>query len=285
MSKVTYNSTLEDITYVAFDVETTGLSAVANQLVELSGVKFDYKGEKQETFSELINPLNPIPPEVTKIHGITDDMVKDSPSVKEVVPKFLNWMGKDSVLIAHNAPFDLEFMRVNIAKLGLECPDNYVLDTLIISRELMPDAPRHQLQTIVELLGLPSGGYHRALADSVHVKDVFLTLAQSGNLKQFENLCAMGAVSTFNFDQFFDEVFDALSQEDKKNLETLKKAIEKKESLHMTYNGAVKTSRRVEPISIVHSRGQFYLTAFCNNVNAERTFRVDRISKLKAGSV
>ena len=274
-------SKLEELTYVAFDVETTGLSPVAHRLVELSGVKFDYHQKKVETFSHLINPEVAIPPEVVGIHGIDDKMVEDKPKASFVIPEFLNWIGEDTVLIAHNAPFDLEFMRVNIARLGLNCPTNYVLDTLVISRELMPDAPRHQLKTVVELLGLPTGGYHRALADSVHVKDIFLKLMGDKSLGEFANLSTMGAVSTFNFDRFLDDVVAGLPDKDRKNMDRLKHAIDGKAVVEMTYQGAVTTRRRVKPISLVHSRGQIYLNAFCVRVNAERTFRLDRISKLK----
>ena len=214
MPKVTYNSNLNDITFVAFDVETTGLSPVANRLVELSGVKFSYDNGKVETFSELIDPEMPIPREVTNIHGITDQMVRGKPTAATVIPDFLSFIGSDSVLIAHNAPFDLEFMRVNIARLGLVCPENYVVDTLVLSREVLPEAPRHQLKTVVEMLELPSGGYHRALADSEHVKEVFRLLTARSHFPCFENLCAIGAVTTFNFDQFAEQVADALPEAD-----------------------------------------------------------------------
>lgn len=285
MPKVTYNSKLNDLTFIAFDVETTGLSPVANRLVELSGVKFSYDNAKVETFSELIDPEMPIPPEVTRIHGITDEMVDGKPTVARVIPAFLDWIGDDSVLIAHNAPFDLEFMRVNIARLGLGCPDNYVVDTLVLSREVMPEAPRHQLKTIVELLELPSGGYHRALADSEHVKEVFRKLTMASHFPCFENLCAIGAVTTFNFDQFAEQVQDALPAEAKRTMERIQKAIEGKLMVEITYNGAVVSKRQVKPISLVHSRGQIYLTAFCQMVRAERTFRIDRIASLSSSEV
>lgn len=284
MSDISYKSSLDSLTFVAFDVETTGLSPVANRLVELSGVKFTPRNGELETFSELINPESPIPEEVTGIHGIDDQMVRDKPTAKEVIPKFLEWIGFESVLMAHNAPFDLDFMRVNIAKLGLNCPSNYVIDTLVLSRECLPDAPRHQLKTVVEMLELPSGGYHRALADSVHVKEIFLSLVKASKLTLFENLCALGAVTTFNFDQFKDDVIDSMSDKDRQTMQQIQHAIDNRKTVQITYNGAVTSTRRVQPISLVHSRGQIYLTAFCKNVNAERTFRVDRIGKLIAAS-
>ncbi|MCB9471808.1 MAG: WYL domain-containing protein [Candidatus Obscuribacterales bacterium] len=280
MPKVTYNSNLNDITFVAFDVETTGLSPVANRLVELSGVKFSYDNGKVETFSELIDPEMPIPREVTNIHGITDRMVRGKPNAAAVIPKFLSFIGADSVLIAHNAPFDLEFMRVNIARLGLVCPENYVVDTLVLSREVLPEAPRHQLKTVVEMLELPSGGYHRALADSEHVKEVFRLLTARSHFPCFENLCAIGAVTTFNFDQFAEQVADALPEAAKKTMEKIQKAIDSKLVVEITYNGAVVSRRKVQPISLIHSRGQIYLTAFCKMARAERTFRIDRIESL-----
>src|SRR5262249_4594887 len=145
---------LHDLQYVSFDVETTGLSPVVARLVEVSGVKFKLSGEIVSTFSSLIDPETPIPPEVSLIHGITDDMVADAPKSAEVIPAFVNWLNEaNTVLVAHNAPFDVEFLQVAASRLRLDKPSHCVVDTLPLTRRLLPDAPNHQLKTLVEYLG------------------------------------------------------------------------------------------------------------------------------------
>lgn len=271
---------LENLTFVAFDVETTGLSPISNQLVELSGVKFNCFDDKTETFSTLINPLVEITPQLTSIHGISNEMVAGSPTYHTAVPAFLDWAG-DAVFIAHNAPFDVEFIRVNVAKLGRVCPSNFVVDTLVLSRELLPDSPRHQLKTVVDYLGLPPGEYHRALADSFHVRSVFLKLIEQAKYKQWQNLLALGSVSGFSYDRFRDEIHAAMSAEVKKIMASIENAITEEVHINITYNGTFQSRRTVKPVSLIHSRGNFYLNAFCQKAQAERIFRVDKIEKLK----
>lgn len=277
------NSTdLSGITFVAFDVETTGLSPVANRLVELSGVRFALSHETFETFSTLINPEVPIPKEVTEIHGITDDMVAHAPRFKSAVSNFINWAGNDCVFMAHNANFDVEFARVNLARAGLPCPTNFVVDTLVLARAFLRETPNHQLKTVVEFLDLQRGDYHRALLDSIHVKDVFRTMSRRFALKSWEDLCINGSVSTFDYDRYAGESFKTLPEKSLAIVDSISKAIEKSLLVTLEYDGQYRSKRTVQPTALIHSRGNFYLTAFCKRAQAERTFRVDRISNIKA---
>jgi DNA polymerase III epsilon subunit-like protein len=99
---------LSDLVFVAFDVETTGLSPIACRLVELCAIRFSLGEGQLETFSTLINPGLPIPAEVSALHGITDEMVRDAPEAGAALQNFLNWLGGDRpVLLAHNANFDV----------------------------------------------------------------------------------------------------------------------------------------------------------------------------------
>jgi len=271
---------LDNLTFVAFDVETTGLSPISNALVELSGVKFNLKDDQTETFSTLINPLCEITAQLTSIHGISNDMVASSPTYHTAVPAFLEWAG-DAVFIAHNASFDVEFIRVNISKLGKHCPTNFVIDTLVLSRELLRDSPRHQLKTVVDFLGLPPGEYHRALSDSFHVRGIFMKLMEQENYKQWQNLLALGSVSSFSYDRFKDEIHASMPEAVKEIMAGIEAAINEKVSVSITYNGAFRSKRTVQPVSVIHSRGNFYLNAFCQKVQAERIFRVDKIETLK----
>ncbi len=280
MLEIAPDTGLENLTFVAFDVETTGLSPISNQLVELSGVKFNYQSDKTETFSTLINPQVEITAQLTSIHGISNEMVADSPTYHTVVPEFLDWAG-DAVFIAHNAPFDVEFIRVNVAKLGRTCPNNFVVDTLVLSRELLPESPRHQLKTVVDFLGLPPGEYHRALSDSFHVRSIFTKLMERAQYKQWQNLLALGSVSGFGYDRFRDEIHASMPLEVQQIMANIELAITEQVHINITYNGAFQSKRTVKPVSIIHSRGNFYLNAFCPKVKAERIFRVDKIEKMK----
>ncbi|MBX9695095.1 MAG: WYL domain-containing protein [Cyanobacteria bacterium] len=270
---------LSDLNFVAFDVETTGLSPVANRLVELSGVRFNNETGEVDTFSSLIDPETPIPPLVTNIHGITDEMVVDAPKAREVVEQFRDWAGKDVVFMAHNAPFDVEFLRVNFARAALDCPTNPVVDTLILAKDLL-DTPNHKLETVVESLNLPSGEYHRALADSVHVKDVFLRLQLDYGLETWSQLLIYGCVSKFNHDTSPEELEKLLPAQTLETFHSLQSAIKTKQMIRMVYNGTFRQTRTVRPLNVIVSRGNCYLNAFCQASQAERTFRVDRISRL-----
>jgi DNA polymerase III epsilon subunit family exonuclease len=281
MTTITSDTSLSNIEFVAFDVETTGLSPVANRLVELSGVKFKLADEKVETFSTLIDPEDSIPPNVTAIHGITDEMVAGAPTAKEVVPDFLNWAGENAVFMAHNAPFDVEFMRVNIAKSNLPCPKNPVIDTLVLSRDLLLELRNHQLKTIVEHFDLPSAGFHRALADSMYVKEIFSRFVNSFTLLRWEDLQTLGSISQFDHDRYA-EAHAMLPEEVQATLESIESAIREQVLLKMVYEGSFRSTRTVRPVSLIHSRGNFYMNAFCVRAKAERTFRVDRISGVKA---
>ncbi len=273
---------LSQFDFVAFDVETTGLSPVANRLVELSGVKFRKDSETFETFSTLIDPEVPIPSVVTGIHGITDEMVQGAPTAKQAVSDFVEWSGSDSVMMAHNAPFDVEFLRVNLARAGVPCPSNFVVDTLTIAREFLRETKNHQLKTVVEHFNLPQGDYHRALSDSFHVKNVFLQLAADYQLKNWNDLTSNGFVSSFDYDHHAESTMNSLPEKTLLIVESIRSVIERSASMVMEYQGSFKSTRNVQPTALIHSRGNLYLTAFCRRAQAERTFRVDKISKIKS---
>lgn len=177
MSIVSDSTRLDDLVFVAFDTETTGLSATSAHLLELSGVKFSNCGQVLDTFSQLIDPQASIPPALTAIHGITDEMVSGQPTYKEVIPDFFNWVGAGPiVMVAHNAPFDLAFLQTAVNRCNLSIPRYPVIDTLPLSRRFIPEAPNHKLGTLTTHLKLEAGGFHRALADSHHVRNLLVKL-------------------------------------------------------------------------------------------------------------
>ena len=282
------NRQLAECVFVAFDTETTGLSPVACRLVELSGVKFKGDGTEISTFQALINPEVPIPAPATAVHGITDSMVRYEEKFATVVPRFFQWalnsdvdnIDNRAVLLAHNAPFDLSFLEVALCKIGLPMPSNMVLDTLTLARQLITDSVNHQLRTLVEHLGVGSDTYHRALADSYHVRSIFLKMIES-----LPSDTTLGDIALIGGKYHF---MDRSSPGDDSQWTTsaefqlIREAIDNGLDLRMFYSGVRKTERVVTPRSVLFTRGLPYVTAFCHLADAERTFRIDRIVKLEA---
>lgn len=161
-----------DDTFVVFDIETTGLSKETESITEIGAVKV-VDGKIIDRFSTFVNPERHIPAEITKLTGITNEMVADAPVITEILPKFLEFC-QEAVLVAHNANFDTGFIRLNAErKCGIEVK-NTVLDTLELSRALLPELKKHKLDIICEQLGVSLEGHHRAVNDAEATAEVFL---------------------------------------------------------------------------------------------------------------
>lgn len=161
---------IEDAVFTFIDVETTGLSPRAARVCEVAAVSF--RGpDRLETLAELVNPGLPIPPEVSRIHGITDEMVKDSASFGGVAPRLLAML-EDSVIVAHNAEFDLGFLRAECERVGLRFPRLNVVDTLLIAKK-SKKFQSNRLGNIAAELNISSQGWHRALADVEMTRRIF----------------------------------------------------------------------------------------------------------------
>ena len=151
-----------DTTYCVLDLETTGLSAKTEKITEIGIMKVK-NGEVLEEFCEFVNPEKPIPQRVQEITSITDDMVKDAPTIEEIFPKVLEFI-KGTVLVAHNATFDIGFLKTVAKDLGYEFDYTYV-DTLPLARKLYPELKKHKLGKIAEYLKIKVEVAHRALDD------------------------------------------------------------------------------------------------------------------------
>jgi DNA polymerase III epsilon subunit-like protein len=148
---------LTDITCVAFETETTGLFPIMHRLVELAGVCFQLDGQEVAAFQQLINPEIPIPLEVQRVHGITDAMVRGKPTVDQILPRFIEFLGEsDTILLAHNALYDLSFLAMALIRLGIACPPHDVFDTLEMARQLYPAWHSHSLEHVATHLQMAS---------------------------------------------------------------------------------------------------------------------------------
>lgn len=151
--------------YVAFDLETTGISWKKDGVVEISAVKVR-EGKPVDEFSTLVNPGCPISPEASAVNGITDDMVEDSPGFDEALSDFMEFAGED-VLVGHNIySFDMKFLYRFAQKYWGKTIGNDYVDTLSLSRSCLTELPRHRLTDLASHFGISTEGAHRALKDS-----------------------------------------------------------------------------------------------------------------------
>ena len=163
-----------DETFVVFDIETTGLSKENDKITEIGAVKIE-NGKIIDRFSTFVNPQRTLSEEIVKLTNITDEMLKDAPLIDIVLPQFLEFCG-DSVLVAHNAGFDVGFIRNNAQVLHMPSVDNTVLDTVELSRTLLPELKKHKLNIVAEHLGVSLEGHHRAVHDAEATAKIFIKL-------------------------------------------------------------------------------------------------------------
>ena len=166
---------LLDDTYIVFDIETTGFSAIRDKIIEIGAVKV-VNSEIVDRFSTFVNPERPIPFEITNLTGITDEMVMGAPNIETVLPQFLEFVG-DGVLVAHNAGFDVGFIGQNCRDLGLD--DRFVyLDTVALARVLLPTLSKYKLNIVAKALNIPLENHHRAVDDAGATAEIFVKFVE-----------------------------------------------------------------------------------------------------------
>ncbi len=183
--------TLDD-TYVVFDIETTGFSPVTNRIIEIGAVKVE-NGQITDRFSTFVNPQVPIPFEIEKLTGINDVMVMDAQTIEDVLPKFLDFVG-DAILVAHNAGFDVGFIRENAKRLGLTADMTYV-DTVAMARTLLTGHSRFTLDAVAKALGVSLENHHRAVDDAectAHIFVKFIAMLKKDGIETLEEVNALG---------------------------------------------------------------------------------------------
>ena len=186
-----------DSTFVVFDIETTGFSAVNDRIIESGAVKVE-NGMITEKFSEFVNPERPIPFEIEKLTSINDRMVEDAPNISVILPKFMDFCG-GSVLVAHNADFDTGFIRHNCEVLGLTYDYTYV-DTLGIARSFLEGLKNYKLDTVVEAMGCTLANHHRAVDDAGATADVFVRFLERFKKKNIRDLDELNTYSAMSVD-------------------------------------------------------------------------------------
>lgn len=170
-----FDENREYSTYVIFDIETTGLSSTNDMITEIGAIKIK-NGEIIDTFSQLINPEMLISEKIINLTGITNEMVKDMPTLGEVVYDFRNFID-DCVLVAHNASFDVGFIREKFKQFNIEI-NNPVLDTLELARAVFPELKSHKLNVLAEHLNVNLENHHRAVDDARATAEIFIKILE-----------------------------------------------------------------------------------------------------------
>lgn len=212
--------------YIIFDIETTGLDSSYDEVIEIGAIKV--KNNKiVSKFNSLVKPKNEIDEYITELTGITNEMVKDAPTIEEILPDFMNYMGND-ILIGHNVNFDINFIYDNLYRNKFDVLTNDFIDTMRISRKLLPELPHHRLIDLAKYFKIDSTNNHRSLKDCEITMNVYenlkkIALQKYDNVDEFKNvfkkhkkegLRAKDIVSTnteFDVDNLFYDKYVAIT--------------------------------------------------------------------------
>ena len=256
-----YTQTLD---FVAFDTETTGIWAAAHRIVEIGAVKFRLGQTRTDRFQVLVNPEREIPTEVVEIHGITNSMVQRAKTVRPALEQFIDFCGPDSVLIAHNAPFDISFVGCESDRVDLPLMENLILDTVDLLKQYRPGLDSYSLQSLMRKFRLGVDQSHRAADDAILVWKLFCTVAE-----EFPVLYTRGEFKrAFTFYSMSQWQSEERPLPDRYRL--IARAVKEGFALEIIYaaNGRLPETRTIWPKRVHNLRTAFYVTAFCEKAQA-----------------
>lgn len=255
--------------YIAFDLETTGLSASLDRVVEIGAVRFRADGTELGRFERLVNPERPMPPAARAIHGLNDTDLADAAPAREVLPAFLEFLGAAgaAVLLAHHAWFDAGFLGRELSRAGIARAGDSVVDTLALARRKMPELRNHRLDTLAHAFGLDPDGPHRALADGLRVKGLWLALGGPA-----EPPARLVAYPLYDEAQAFHAPV---------GWDRLAEAVVLGRRVRLEYDGGTRgpKPREVTPRNFFQRGGVTFLLALCHLDDLEKSFRLDRVRR------
>jgi DNA polymerase III epsilon subunit-like protein len=216
----------------------------------------------------------PIPHDVQQVHGITDAMVRGKPTVEQILPRFIEFVGhRDTILLAHNAPFDLGFLGMALTRLGIPCPPHHLFDTLDMTRQIFPTWPSYSLENVAIRLKVANRAEHHALSDARVVKGIFLEMLQHAPIvRTVTDLWRLSPPLTFAHAPVF-------AIEPPPGFEMLTTAMAERCAITIVYEHRSQRPkpRKITPHLVLEVHGVAYVIAHCHLSDTERTFRLDRI--------
>ena len=254
--------------YVAIDLETTGLDPATDRVIELGAIRFDRSGRIFASFDRLVNPLRPSHPRALAVHGIDDAILAAEPTTDVVLPEFLAFLGdrEGSVLLAHGASFDAAFLGAELARLGGAIPDWPIVDTLALGRRIRPELPSHRLGELARIYGLDPAGSHRALADATRVMGLWLALGGPDLAEQPPPVAY--------------PIHDpALPLPPPSGWEPLSEAVATARRVRLVYEGGTRGDfpREITPRRFLYRGGRAYVSATCHADSREKEFCLERV--------
>ena len=187
-----------DADYVVFDLETTGFSPEINRIIEIGAVKVQ-NGKIVDKFSTFVNPQVPIPFRIEQLTSINDSMVIDAPVIADILPEFMKFC-EGCVMVAHNADFDMSFIKKNCQRLDIPCKPT-IVDTVALARVLLPNLNRFKLDTVAKALGVSLENHHRAVDDAGCTAEIFvkfIEMLRERGMSTLDEVNALGTSSVQN---------------------------------------------------------------------------------------
>ena len=165
--------------FISFDLETTGTLSHLDHIVEIGAVRFK-DGQEEDSFQQLVSIDIPMPEHASKVNGITDDMLKNKPRIQEILPEFADFCGSN-LMVAHNAPFDFQFLLRAIEEHQTRAPRGMILDSCQLARKTFIGLANYKLATLCDYLKIDSNNFHRAESDALCCGRLFLHILQKNS--------------------------------------------------------------------------------------------------------
>lgn len=192
------NQSLEDSTFVVFDLETTGISAAKHKIIEIGAVKVE-GGKITDRYSTFVNPQRPIPFAIERLTGINDSMVVDAPIIEDILPEFLKFCD-GAIMVAHNADFDMGFLKLNCREQNISREFTYV-DTVGLARYLLPGLGKVTLDKVAKAIGVPLNNHHRAVDDAECTAHIYVKFLQMVKDRGFNTLNELNREASMSVDR------------------------------------------------------------------------------------
>ena len=271
--------------FTAFDVETTGLIAGSDRLVEIGAVRFR-GGTVLDEFQELIDPGIPMPASAGCVNGITDEMLEGKPGASCVLPRFLEFLGC-TPLVAHNARFDVGFLHAEAALHRLCVPECLVFDTKALAMKAFPRRFRYSLESLKRDHGFGGGESHRALADAHACRELFLLCVERlacPGVASLEDLARIARGSSGPRGRSGPPMpLSGRGPEDAACIAALKTAIEEGRIVQITYvsGKGERTVRRITPVGFCIVGSAPAVEAYCHLREEDRKFLISSIERIE----